>query len=125
MRRANGAGSGSVSRVAMVSMGGGVVGGRARVAHGAALLVGGVGRPHHRELGLAGPGAAIGLLALTPLDFALAHGHAGAVETEVERRGIARFGVDDVAFVVGDLASECLGMALDRLGRDGEAGQLT
>ena len=29
---------------------GGVVGGRPWVAQGAALLVGGVGRPHHREL---------------------------------------------------------------------------
>ena len=121
MRWANGAGSGTARGD---GLDGGVVGGRVRVAYGAAFLVGGVGRPHHRELGLSGLGAAVGLLATAALDFGLARRHAGAVETEVEGASIAGRGVDDVVFVAGDLTPQCLGVAFDRLRRDGEPGQL-
>ena len=120
-RMSKGAGSVSVSRVAMVD--GGVVGGRAGVAHGAPVLVCGLRRPHDRELGLAGLGAAVGLLALAALDLGLACRHAGAVEAEVQGGGIARLGFDDTHFVGGDLAPERLGVAFHRLRRDGEAGE--
>ena len=102
---------------------GGVVGGRAGVAHGAPVLVCGLRRPHDRELGLAGLGAAVGLLALAALDLGLACRHAGAVEAEVQGGGIARLGFDDTHFVGGDLAPERLGVAFHRLRRDGEAGE--
>ena len=102
---------------------GGVVGGRVRVAHGAPLLVGGLGRPHDGELGLAGLGAGVGLLALVALDLGVARRHAGAVEAEVEGGDLARFGVKGMTFVVGDLAPERLGVAFHRLRCEGEAGQ--
>ena len=102
---------------------GGVVGGRAGVAHGAVVFVSGLRRPHDGELGLAGLGGAVGLFALAAFDFALARRHAGAVEAEVDGGGIAGLGFDNAALVAGDLAPERLGVSFHRLGGDGEAGQ--
>ena len=102
---------------------GGIVGGGAGVTHGAGVFVEGLRRPYDRELGLAGLGAAVGLLALAALDLGLARWHAGAVEAEIDGGGIAGLGLDDAAFVPGDLAPEGLGVAFDRLGGEGEAGQ--
>ena len=103
---------------------GGVVGGGAGIAHRATRLVAGFRRPHDGELGLAGPGAAVGLLARAALDLGVTRRHAGAVEPKIESGGIAGLGFDDAAFVAGDLAPESLGVALDGLRRDGEAGKL-
>ena len=91
---------------------GSVVGGGTRIAHGVPLLVGGLRRPHDGEPGLAGLGAAVGLLALAALDLRLARRHAGAVEAEIEGGGVGRFGFDNPAFVAGDLTSQCLGVTL-------------
>ena len=95
---------------------GGIVGGGAGVTHGAGVFVEGLRRPYDRELGLAGL-AAVGLLDLGP------RWHAGAVEAEIDGGGIAGLGLDDAAFVACDLAPERLGVAFDRLGGEGEAGQ--
>ncbi len=102
---------------------GGVVGGRAGVAHRAAFLVLGLRRPHDGEFGLSGFGGSIGLLARAVLDLTLASRHAGAVEVKIEGGGIAGIGVDDAAFVAGDLAPEYLGVSFHRLRCDDEAGE--
>ena len=102
---------------------GGVVGGRTGVTHGAGVFVCGLRRPYDHELGLAGLGAAVGLLATAALDLGLARRHAGAIKAEVDGGGIAGLGFDDAGLVCGDLAPERLGVAFHRLGGEGEAGQ--
>ena len=91
--RANGAGSGSVSRVGD-GLDGGVVGGRSRGRARGGPLLSAVSAPTTPPRALASRvlGAAIGLLAAAPLDLALARRHAGAVETEVEGMRLAGLG---------------------------------
>ena len=97
----------------------GVVADRPAVPHGAALCVAPFGRPHGGQLDLAGLGRAVGLLAAASFDLGWAHRHAGAVQPQVHRRRGRRGGLlGDRALVVGDVASERLGTALDLPGLD-------
>ncbi len=65
-----------------------------------------------------------GCLPCATLELGGAHRDAGAVHAQVHRRRGGRLGLDDVALVPGDLASQRLGRALDLLGVDRDAGQL-
>ena len=93
------------------------------VAGRTALLVAGFRRPDGGELDLACPARTVGLLPGPALCLLLAHRDPGAVQPQVEGGGPGRLGLDDLAFVLGDLASQGLGMTLDLLRPDREAGQ--
>ena len=103
---------------------GGVAGGGAGVAYGTAVVVDGLRRPYDGEFGLAGLGGAVGLLArAAPRHRSCVPARPCRRGPEVEGGGIAGLGFDDMHFVVGDRASERLGVALHRPGGDGEASQ--
>ena len=102
----------------------GVVADRPGVAARPALRVTPFGRPHGHQLDLAGLGGAVRLLAAAPVNFGGAYRHAGAVQPEVHRGRGRRCGVlGDGALVVGDLAAERFGGALDLPGLDLYPGQ--
>ena len=104
----------------------GVVADRPGVAEGPALFVAPFGRPHGDQLDLAGLGRTVGLLAAATFDFGGAHRNAGTVQPEVHRWRGRRCGLlGDGALVVGDLASERLGGALDLPGLDTYPGRTT
>ena len=85
---------------------GGIAGDGIGVAHGQAVFVPGLGRPDDGELGFTGFGGAVGLLALAPLGLGVAHGHAGAVESEIEGGSLGRFEFQDLAFILGNGLTE-------------------
>ena len=102
----------------------GVVADRPGVAARPALRVAPFCRPHGDQLDLAGLGGAVGLLAAAPFDFGGAYRHAGTLQAQVHRGRGGRCGVlGDGALVVGDLAAERLGDALDLPGLDIYPGQ--
>ena len=86
-------------------------------------MVAGVCGPDDGELGLAGPGGAVGLFPLPALGLGLADGDAGAVEAEIEGVCVGGFGFDDAALVLGDGFSEGFGLSFHQLGFDVETGQ--
>ncbi len=104
---------------------GGGVGDRARVAHGAVLLIARLGCPDDNELGLASAGGADGLLAGAPGSLARSHRDAGAVHAEIDRRSGRRCRrVRRLPLHSGQFPAQGLGGALDVLGAHPHAGQV-
>ena len=101
----------------------GIAGDRIGVAHGQAVFVSGLGGPDDTELGFRGFGGAVGLFALASLGFGVAHGDAGAVESEIEGGSLCGFEFEDLAFIEGNGLTEGLGKTLHLLGVDVETGE--
>ena len=88
------------------------------------VLVAPLGRPDGHQLHFPCLGGTVGLLADASRRLGLAHRHAGAVQSDIERLRRGRLGIDHLKFVAGDIPTERLGMAFHLLGADLKTGQL-
>ena len=103
---------------------GGIAGHGARIAARRPVLVAPLGRPDGHQLHFPGLGGTVGLLAGATRGLGLAHRHAGAVQSNIQRLRPWRLRIDHRQFVAGDRSPQRLGMALRLLGAHLKTGQL-